>query len=176
MDYFKKNFSERSGFFPFFSYSKSNSEMRADFYREILSEIPIKYQRIKFLIVNNKKFEDEKNGITDLRINSSSQALESYKKGISNPYFIDSIDINSEITPTETECYVGVFSGWREFENSVTVEKIESFEKLAGKKVTFVPFSNFYRHNEVMEPIYNRITKLFPDKPLMILEWRVREW
>ncbi len=53
------------------------------------------------------------------------------------------------ISPPESGCYVGVFPGWGELEDSINASKLNEFENLSGKGVAFSPFSNFWGENYI---------------------------
>lgn len=88
--------------------------------------------------IGPEKRETEKSW-TDLRINSSAEALNAYRNGISSDYFIGKIKNVSDsgnILPPENGCYVGAFPGMRltGVENATT-EDLQQFETLCGKSV-----------------------------------------
>lgn len=52
-----------------------------------------KYNKIKIAIVYHERFETERKGDwVDLCINSSTQTLEAYRKGMNSDYFINRIN------------------------------------------------------------------------------------
>lgn len=77
-----------------------------------------------------------------LKINSSKESLEAYRKGVSSSIFITVANFNSNklIEPT-----VGIYhSAYPDFggtEDIVTAERIRDFETLANKKIVWAYFS-----------------------------------
>lgn len=81
----------------------------------------------------------------NLKISSSDEALNAYKSGIADEYFISAIqvDSNMKILPPTTGTYHCAYPGFSEYEQEiVTEEKIKEFETLAGKRLTWVYFSD----------------------------------
>lgn len=83
-----------------------------------------------------------------LKINSSNESLDAYRKGVSSPTFITVANFNSKklIEPT-----VGIYhSAYPDFggtEDNVTAERIINFETLANKKIVWAYFSNNWYSN-----------------------------
>ncbi len=61
-----------------------NASKKADWYSTALSTLPTKYNKVKISILYNEKWAKD----SDLRINSSVEALAAWKNGISNDYFL----------------------------------------------------------------------------------------
>jgi len=158
--------------FLFLNCSKGKEGLKAQFYRDALEKIPEKYRRVKILVLYNELFQDEKGNICDLRVNSSEGALNAYREGIDNPYFVGTIDNGVTPSAAESTCYLGVFSGWGELEDSITSSKIEEFEELVDKGVAFVPFSNFWGENYASDRQLNEIDHYGAIPMLRMMPWR----
>lgn len=66
---------------------------KAQFYTDAFSLIETRYTRIKIAIVYHENWrEDRRDGLMDLRIDSSNDALKAYRKGIKSGYFIGIIE------------------------------------------------------------------------------------
>jgi len=65
----------------------SDPQDKADWYTDALTMLQTKYTKIKVAIVYHERWEEDGTWV-DLRINSSSAALEAYRTGISSDYFI----------------------------------------------------------------------------------------
>ena len=48
----------------------------------------------------------------------------------------------ARILPPKTGCYLGMFPGWGEYEDSISVSTLQEFRQLTGRKVAFTAFSN----------------------------------
>ncbi len=127
---------------------KEPEHSKADWYTEVFTTLPTKYSKIKIAIVYHEKYETFAGDTADLRINSSPAALAAYQQGVGSDYFIGTFaGSNQKILPPDSGCYVGVFPGWGQMEDSVSLPTLEDFETLAGKGVAFAPFSNFWGEN-----------------------------
>ena len=66
---------------------------KAKFYVDALELLQTRYNRIKIAIIYHESWREERrDGLMDLRINSSTEALEAYRDGIDSKYFIDAIN------------------------------------------------------------------------------------
>ena len=67
---------------------------KASWYKEALEKMSAKYKKIKIAIIYSEEWENGDGSFTDLRINSSKEALEAYRAGIDSDYFIGDIGKN----------------------------------------------------------------------------------
>ena len=87
-------------------------DSKAAWYQDALTLLRIKYTKIKIAIVYHEKWENDDGSWSDLRINSSDEALKAYRRGIKSFYFIGKeglvVQDNTVVIP-ENDCYTGVF-------------------------------------------------------------------
>jgi hypothetical protein len=62
---------------------------KAGFITKALTGIPVRYPRIKLAVYWHERWENKDGSYSNLRVNSSPEALEAYKNGIASPYWID---------------------------------------------------------------------------------------
>ena len=140
--------------------------LKAKWYEDALRMLQTNYTKIKIAIVYHEKWQNSDGTWSDLRIDSSPQALEAYREGISSDYFIGKEGLppqGQSIYPPEHGCYVGVFPGWGEFEDFVDSNQLIDFENLSGKSVAFVPFSIFwgeYASRESLDRIEDNLNNI----------------
>ncbi len=155
-----------------------NENKKSKWYRDLFKLIPEKYNKVKILVVYSEKFEDEDGNWVDLRVNSSDESLEAYREGISDDFFLDSMDPDTikHLEPPENGCYTGVFPGWKEYEDSVDMEYLEDFEEMVGKKPLFVPFSNFWGEERVSSVQLRKIYEYGAIPMLRLMPWGRPYW
>ena len=51
--------------------------------------MPSKYPRVKVAVFWHERWENKDGSYSNLRVNSSPEALEAYRTGIASPYWID---------------------------------------------------------------------------------------
>lgn len=81
-----------------------------------------------------------------------------------------------KIPPPEYGCYVGVFPGWGEFEDSVSAQQLKDFEELSGKSVAIFPFSNFWGENCVSSQQLDEIASYGAVPLLRMMPWGEPYW
>jgi hypothetical protein len=81
-----------------------------------------------------------------------------------------------KILPPESGCYVGVFPGWGELEDSVSAQQLRDFEALSGKSVAFTPFSNFWGENYVSRRQLDEIASYGAIPLLRLMPWGEPYW
>lgn len=154
-------------------------DSKAAWYQDALTLFQIKYTKVKIAIVYHEKWENDDGSWSDLRINSSDEALKAYRRGIKSSYFIGKeglvVQDNTIVTP-ENGCYTGVFPGWGEYEDSVKGEELINFEKLSGKSVAFVPFSVFFGRNYVSRKNLGEISKYGAIPLVRFMPWGEPYW
>lgn len=97
-----------------------------------------KYERVKAFAWWNENFDR-----TNLRIDTSSESLEVYRRGVSDPIFSDRLRFqDGKLSVAGKKIYHGANPGFGGTEDKVTKESIISFETLVGKKIAWVYFSN----------------------------------
>ena len=99
------------------------------------------FPRIRAVSWWNEKFDD-----SDLRINSSQQALAAYREAVAADYFLSSPHfLNDRLQSPTTGIYHAANPGFGSTEDSVEANIIQRFEQLAGKPVAWAYFSdNWY--------------------------------
>lgn len=75
------------------------------------------------------------------------------------------------ILPPKHGCYIGVFPGWGEFEDSVSAKQLENFEELSGKSATISPFSVFWGENHVSRKQLDEIASYGAIPLLRLMPW-----
>jgi hypothetical protein len=135
-----------------FEWWGAESHSKAQWYRDALTNLQTKYDKVKIAIVYHEYYETYAGDFADLRINSSPAALQAYQDVISLDYYIGKEGLNfseqnQKVLPPENGCYVGFFPGWGDLEEAVTLPQIIEFENLANKSVAFAAFSNFWGEN-----------------------------
>lgn len=83
---------------------------------------------------------------------------------------------SKKIFPKEDCCYMGVFPGWGSMEDSVDMETVKDFEKLSGKSVVIVPFSNFWGEESVSKKQLNEIGDHGSIPLLRMMPWGEPYW
>ena len=154
-----------------------NQENKAQWYEDALYLMIHKYTAFKAMIVYSDKWENEDGTISDLRINSDEEALESFKNSISSEYFIDTIITNdSSVVFPEKGYYIGVFPGWGEFEDSVEKERLDTFRTLTLKRPVLVPFSVFFGEDNRTGPQLDKIHKTHAVPIVRFMPWHAPYW
>jgi hypothetical protein len=107
------------------------------------------YPSIKAVAWWNENFDE-----TKLRIDSSTESLVAYQKGITAPVFISQAQIVSKKLqiPPHRSIYHAANPDFGETEDNVTSERIKSFEALAQKKIIWAYFSNNW-YNDIRFPL-----------------------
>ncbi len=83
-----------------------------------------------------------------LKVNSSPESLEAYKKGVSSPIFITTPNIKSnKLVEPVFGIYHSAFPDFGGTEDIVTTQKIRDFETLVNKKIVWAYFSNNWYNN-----------------------------
>ncbi len=83
-----------------------------------------------------------------LKVNSSQQSLEAYKKGVSSPIFITTPNIKSnKLVEPVFGIYHSAYPDFGRTEDIVTAQKIRDFETLVNKKIVWAYFSNNWYNN-----------------------------
>ena len=62
---------------------------KAAFITEAFSHLPTKYQRIRAAVYWHERWENKDGSYSNLRVNSSPEALKAYQTGVAAPYWID---------------------------------------------------------------------------------------
>ncbi|MCK5737369.1 MAG: hypothetical protein KAH21_12865, partial [Spirochaetaceae bacterium] len=78
-----------------------------------------------------------------LRIDSSKQSLEAYRRGVGSSFFASAAQFyKGKLVAPDTGMYHSAYPDFGGTEDLVTLERIETFENLAGRKNTWAYFSN----------------------------------
>ncbi len=106
------------------------------------------FPRIKAVSWWQEKWENEDGSISDLRINSSSEALIAFRQGISNPVFLSQLNFDQQkLVPAFQGIYFNAFPDFGGPEDNVSAQRITDFETLAQKSIGWAYFSdNWYQH------------------------------
>lgn len=87
-----------------------------------------------------------------LRVDSSSESLDAYRNAVSDSKFISSAQFdNNKLIPTNNKIYHAAYPDFGGTEDLVTVAKINAFENLVEKPITWAYFSNNW-YNQITFP------------------------
>ena len=62
---------------------------KAGFIGEVFSRLPSQYPRVRLAVFWHERWENADGSYSNLRVNSSPEALEAYRKGVAAPYWLD---------------------------------------------------------------------------------------
>jgi len=98
---------------------------KVEWYDEALRMLQTRYNKIHIAIVYHERWQNNGSSWSDLRIDSSQEALQAYKNGVRSDYFIgkEGLPASQLISPPDSGCYIGVFPGWGELEDSVSARE-----------------------------------------------------
>ena len=97
-----------------------------------------RYPRIKAIGWWHENFDD-----SQLRIDSSPESLEAYRRGVSDPLFLTTAQFSGgHLLPPDSGIYHSAFPDFGGPEDQVTAQRIRAFEQLAGKEIVWAYFSN----------------------------------
>jgi hypothetical protein len=101
------------------------------------------YPRVKAISWWHENFDNSL-----LKVNSSIESLEAYKKGVISPTFITTANFNANnlIGPT-TGIYHSAYPDFGGTEDIVTIDRINDFEELVNKDTIWAYFSNNWYDN-----------------------------
>ncbi len=101
-----------------------------------------KYSRIKAISWWNENWDNEGKMVT-LRIDSSPESLDAYRKSVASPTFITSANFqNEKLIAPPTGIYHSAFPDFGGTEDIVTAGRINEFIDLAEKDIVWAYFSN----------------------------------
>jgi hypothetical protein len=104
-----------------------------------------RYSRIAAVSYWNEIWENEDASISDLRINSSSEALDAFREGALDSCFTSDVRYSEDsmkvLSPSKG-IYFSAYPDFGDSEDTVTTARIEDFERLAGRPLAWVYFSN----------------------------------
>ncbi|MCP4230541.1 MAG: hypothetical protein GY771_10405 [bacterium] len=128
--------------------------LKAQFFSDFFANLQSKYSSVKIAVAYHESWQNDDNSTSDLRINSSTAALEAYRAGVGASFYLGKESLalpgpGETIQPPDTGCYVGFFPGWGHTEDNVTLDGINNFVSLSGKSVAFIPFSIMFGENSV---------------------------
>lgn len=104
-----------------------------------------RYPRIAAASYWNEVWENANGGASDLTINSSPEALEAFRTGCADDVFLSGLVYSADsqkVLPPGSGIYFSAYPDFGDSEDTVTVERIQNFEELAGKQIAWVYFSN----------------------------------
>lgn len=130
----------------------SYHDLKAIWYLEAFRDLRIRYPKIRIAVVWSEKWQNSDGTYTDLRIESSPEALDAYRVGIKNKYFLGKNALkftNYRMDLPDSGCYIGAFAEGGLYEDSVSVGQIKRYEILEGKPLAFVQFSLFWGKREI---------------------------
>ncbi len=154
-------------------------DLKAIWYRDALELMRTKYTKVRIAIVYHGTWQNSDESWSDLRINSSPEALAAFREGISSPYYLgkEFLKIKGGSFSLEvTGCYTGVFPGWGEYEDEVSSSVLYDFEDLSGKSVAFVPFSVFWGRNYISSHNLDEIGKYGAIPMVRLMPWGEPYW
>ncbi len=106
------------------------------------------FPRIKAVSWWHERWENEDGSISDLRINSSPESLEAFRTSINDDYYQTTAQFNqNKLLPPAQGVYFAAFPDFGGPEDEVTQQRINDFETLAQKQITWAYFSNNWYHN-----------------------------
>ena len=101
------------------------------------------FPRVKAIAWWHENFDN-----SELKMNSSNESLEAYKKGVSSPRFITTSSFSlGKLMEPEFGIYHSAFPDFGGTEDVVSMEKINNFETLAAKNIVWAYFSNNWSNN-----------------------------
>jgi len=119
---------------------------KADWITDALQSIREgRYPRIKAINYWHENWENDKGGDSELRLDSSPEALEAYKEGVADDYFLTEVELSEDslkILPPDSGVYHCAFPDFGGTEDTVTSQRIRDFETLVDKELVWVPFSD----------------------------------
>jgi hypothetical protein len=62
---------------------------KGEFISQAFTDLQIKYPRVKTAVYWHERWENKDGSYSNLRVNSSPESLDAYRKGVSSPYWID---------------------------------------------------------------------------------------
>lgn len=124
----------------------STGNRKAEWIEDALNSIREgKYPRIVAISYWNEVWENADGSISDLAINSSPEALAAFQDGISDDLFTSGIVYSEDslkVLLPQSGVYFSAYPDFGDSEDTVTAQRIQDFEDLAGKTVAWVYFSN----------------------------------
>ena len=106
------------------------------------------FPQIKAISWWQEKWENEDGSISDLRINSSEEALKAFREGAANPLFVSQLNFNQQkLIPEPQGIYFSAFPDFGGPEDQVTAQSISNFESLALKPIGWAYFSDNWYQN-----------------------------
>lgn len=118
------------------------------------------YPKVKAISWWHSNFDNEDTDSSRLRIDTSPESLEAYRNGVASSVFtsIPQFDANNKlIEPAQNKIYHSAFPDFDSYEDIVTTQRINNFESLANKDITWAYFSNNWG-NSIEFPINEVIT------------------
>jgi len=116
-----------------------------------------RYPRIRAVSYWHERWENSNGSFSDLRINSSPQALSAYAQAVADPIFVTGPVFSGGIldVPPGNGIYHSAFPFFGNEEDVVTAASITDFEALAGKAITWAYFSNNWIDGTIAFPSAN---------------------
>ncbi len=104
------------------------------------------FPRIQAVSWWQESWENEDGSISDLRINSSPEALSAFQEAVKAPVFTSDLNFQDEkLIPKTDQIYFNAFPDFGGPEDLVSEARIDNFEKLTGKSIGWAYFSdNWY--------------------------------
>ena len=106
------------------------------------------FPRIKAVSWWQERWENEDGSISDLRINSSSESLDAFTSSINDNFYQNTpLFDNNKLTPPTQGVYFAAFPDFGGPEDNVTTQRLNDFETLAQKQITWAYFSDNWYQN-----------------------------
>ncbi len=124
----------------------STSSRKAEWITDAFKAITYgRYPRIAAVSYWNEVWVNEDGSTSDLRINSSPEALEAFKENVADTCFTSVVRYSQDsmkVLPPTSGMYFSAYPDFGDSEDTVTAARIEAFEQLAGRSLAWVYFSN----------------------------------
>ena len=106
------------------------------------------FPRIKAVSWWQERWENENGSISDLRINSSSESLDVFTSSINDNFYQTNAQFdNNKLIPPAQGVYFAAFPDFGGPEDNVTAQRLNDFETLAQKQITWAYFSDNWYQN-----------------------------
>ncbi len=150
------------------------NDQKAVWYLDALDALHHKFTRVKVAVVWSERWENDDGAESDLRVNSSLEALDAFRYGISSEYFLgkDRLrEFKHFITIPAYGCFIGAYVEEGTFEDSVSVEKLKWFGSLTGKDPAFVPISIFWGRKRIPRKSIEAILRFGAIPMIRLMPW-----
>jgi len=124
----------------------STGNRKAEWIEDALTSVREgKYPRIVAISYWHEDWENSDGSISDLRLDSSPEALEAYKEGVGDDFFVTEVALSEDslkVLSPSSGVYHCAFPDFGNTEDSVSLQLIDDFEGLVDKRLAWVTFSD----------------------------------